>query len=295
MLDAGLREAGCPVRAFNFGVQGLTAAELIWLTGELAEIGGRRWKAVIVERTQLPLRTVRIHPQYRAAIGDRSLQQAWLSIQGMVTAERGRLFAVIGTGFVVAGYVYRQIGPGQIADLFKARPAQEPDGGYTIDLSRGGFVPLEQEVSPVLKGRADRMDWAKFATQLVELRTNPPRAEPLSPMRLDYMRAQIEAARRLAPEVVLALQPQASRHEVDDSASLMAAAAEGKLGDVVPINLGDPMAYPSFFADGLWFDSDHLFGDGPRRASRELGRRLCEEVPRAALEPRGSLYQLPST
>ena len=159
------------------------------------------------------------------------------------------------------------------------RPAELRDGGYTIDLSRDGFVPLEQEVSPVLKARADRMDWSEFATRLVEMRTNPPKGRPLSTGRLDHMRAQIEAARRVAPKVALALLPQALRYVVDENASVVEAAADGELGDVVLLNLGNPIAYPQLFADGLWYDDDHIFGDGPIRASQMLGRMLCEALP----------------
>ena len=122
VLDGSLREAGCPVRTFNFGVQGLTAAELSWLTGKLAEIEGGRWKAVVIERTMLPMRTLRSILSDRAPFGNMTLQQAWLSVQAMATSGRGPVFTVAGTGVVVASYLNRQIGPGQIADLFEGAP-----------------------------------------------------------------------------------------------------------------------------------------------------------------------------
>lgn len=279
VLDAAAAEAGCRVRTFNFGVQGLTAAEQSWLTGKLAEIGGRRPKAVLIERPQLPLGTWQYAGSERHRIGHGDLHQIWLSTQALLTSERGRAAIAVNIGNVVLGYLYDQLGPGQLAHLLEPQPSEVPADGFTIDLSRDGFVPLEQEVSPRLKARADRMDWAEFATRLENLRTEPPVPHGLSPMRLDHMRTQIAEARRVTPQVVLTLLPQAIRSMVDDSASIVEAAATGAFGSLPILDLADPLAHPQLFADGIWFDDDHLLGDGVPRVSRELGRMLCAGVP----------------
>ncbi len=279
VLDAAAAEAGCRVRTFNFGVQGLTAAEQSWLTGKLAEIGGRRPKAVLIERPQLPLGTWQYAGSDRHRIGHGDLHQVWLSTQALLTSQRGRLAIAVDVGYVMLGFLYNQLGPGELARLFKPAPSEVPADGFTIDLSRDGFIPLEQEVSPRLTARADRMDWAEFATRLKKLRAEPPVPRALSPMRLDHLRTQIVEAQRVAPQVVLTLLPQAIRSVVDDSASIAAAGAAGAFGSLPILDLADPLAHPLLFADGIWFDDDHLKGDGVPRVSHELGRMLCAAVP----------------
>jgi hypothetical protein len=279
VLDASLRQAGCPVRTFNLGVPGLTAAEQSWVTARLAEIGGGRWKAVLIERPQLPLRTWRFVGSGRHRMGHQEPHQVWLSIEALATSTRTRLDAAVDMAQVVLGYLYYQLGPGQLAALVRPDPATVPDEGYRIDLSRHGFVPLEEEVSPLLQARADRMDWDEFATRLAELRAAPPEAGPLGTVRLDHLRAQIADARRVAPVVGLLLLPQAIRAMIDDSASIVRAVEDGALGDVAAVSLGDPAAYPALFADGIWYDDDHVMGDGTRRVGQELGRAMCRAMP----------------
>lgn len=279
LLDEGLREAGCPLRSFNFGVPGLTAAELDWLTGKLATIPGGSWRAVLIERPQLPLRTLRYLGSDRHRLGHLEPHQLWLSYQALATSARSRLNWGVDMVHEVLGYLYYQIGPGEFGRALAKQPAEVPADGFTIDLGRDGFVPLEKEVSPLLKARADRMDWNEFAQRLAQLRGNPPAAAPLSEMRLDHMREQIAMARRVAPTVVLTLLPQAIRSVVDDSASIVEAAADGAFGQTPIVNMGDPLAHPRLFADGIWFDDDHLLGDGPARLGHELGRTLCRSVP----------------
>ena len=278
-LDAGLRGTGCPLRSFNFGVPGLTAAELSWLTETLAAVPGRHWRAVLIERPQLPLRTLRYLGSDRHRLGHIEPHQLWLSYQALATSARSRLNWGVDMIHEVLGYLYYQIGPGEIGRLMAQAPPEVPADGFTIDLGRGGFVPLEEEVSPLLKARADRMDWSEFAERLVELRSRPAAAAPLSGMRLDHMREQIADARRVAPIVVLTLLPQAIRSVVDDSASIVEAGARGAFGDVPIVNMGDPQAHPRLFADGIWFDDDHLLGDGPARLGQEMGQALCRAVP----------------
>ncbi|HMR32690.1 MAG TPA: hypothetical protein PKA13_14280 [Geminicoccaceae bacterium] len=278
-LDDGLRAAGCPVRTYNFGVPGLTAAEQDWLTGKLAEVPDRRWRAVLIERPQLPLRTLRYLGSDRHRLGHVEPHQLWLSYQSLATSSRSRLNWGVDMVHEVLGYLYYQLGPGELGRLVAEPAADVPSDGFTIDLSRGGFVPLEEEVSPLLKARADRMDWDEFARRLVELRSDPPVAAPLPELRLDQMREQIEQARRLAPTVVIALLPQAIRSVVDENASIVEAGKAGAFGDTPILNMGDPQAHPRLFADGIWFDDDHLMGDGPSRLGQDLGRALCQRVP----------------
>lgn len=279
VLDRSLAEAGCPVRVFNLGVQGLTAAEQYWLTGQLAAFGRGRWKAVLIERPQLPQATWRFVGSGRHRMGHSDLEQVRLSFEALATARRSRLLTASDMAQVALGYLYYQIGPGRLAELIEPKPEAVPDEGYRIDLSRDGFVPLEEEISPILKQRADRMDWNEFAERLEGIRHTLPTASPLSAMRLDHLRAQVADAERVSPNVGLLLLPQAAQDTIDDSASLAEAAAAGELGRVPVVNMGDPIAYPRLFADGIWFDDDHLLGDGVPRVSAALGPAICTAMP----------------
>jgi hypothetical protein len=187
---------------------------------------------------------------------------------------------------VALGYLYYEIGPGRLAELIRPKPDAVPDEGYRIDLTRDGFVPLEEEVSPLLQPRTDRMDWDEFADRLDRLRQTLPTASPLSATRLHHLQAQIADAGRVAPSVALLLLPQASQATIDDSASIAQASAEGRLGRAAVVNLGDPIAYPRLFADGIWYDDDHLMGAGVRRVSSALGPAICGALP--ALQAPGS-------
>lgn len=278
VLDRSLAEAGCPVRAYNFGIPGLTVAELHWLAARLAEIDGG-WKAVLIERPQLPLRTWRFVGSGRHRMGHMELAQVGLSVEALATSSRSRLNAAVDMAQVALGYLYYEIGPGRLAELIEAKPETVPDEGFRIDLSRDGFVPLEEEVSALLKTRADRMDWDEYAGRLAGLRRTLPSPSPLPEARLEHLRAQIADAGKVAPNVGLLLLPQAQRTSVDDSASIAEAAAAGELGRVAVVNLGDPIAYPRLFDDGIWYDDDHLMGDGVPRASAALGPAICKALP----------------
>ena len=278
VLDRSLAEAGCPVRVYNFGVPGLTAAELHWLAARLAEIDGG-WQAVLIERPQLPLRTWRFVGSGRHRMGHMELAQVGLSVEALATSSRSRLNAAVDMVQVALGYLYYEIGPGRLAELIEAKPETVPDEGFRIDLSRDGFVPLEEEVSALLQARADRMDWDEFAVRLASLRRTAPASTPLSEARLDHLRAQIADAGRVAPNVGLLLLPQAQKASVDDSAAIAEAVAAGEFGRVALVNLGDPIAYPRLFDDGIWYDDDHLLGEGVPRASAALGPAICTALP----------------
>ncbi|MFO1070621.1 MAG: hypothetical protein U1E14_19045 [Geminicoccaceae bacterium] len=287
-LDPAMAAAGCPLRSFNMGVQGLTSAELLWLLPRLAEVereAGVHWPVIAVDRPQIALRILRELGTERLAYTMRQPGAVRTLLDGIWTSSRSLLNKVMDSRDVLLAWLYYRLEPGVLARrLLPLAPALQGGPGLTVDLARGGFVPLEEETDPMLPPRRAAINWESFGQELDRVMQLDTEAARLSDARAAHFRAQLDAARAVAPSVVLVLMPQATRDWVADSKALEQAAAEGRLGDVAVVNLGDPARYPQLFARELWFDTDHVAAEGVQRLNAALGPALC-----AALKAKGAV------
>jgi hypothetical protein len=81
-----------------------------------------------------------------------------------------------------------------------------------------------------------------------------------------------------------------------DARAIGQAAAEGRLGTVSFINLGDPAAVPELFAPELWHDNLHLYSVGTEIVTRAIATQLCaaERASDSAAPPHDALAAAPS-
>jgi hypothetical protein len=281
-LDPAMAAAGCALRSFNMGLQGLTSAELYWLLQELAGVeraAGVQWAVVAVDRPQIALRILRELGTERLAYTMRRPGAVRTLLEGIWTSSRSLINKVMDSRDVLLAWLYYSIEPGVLARrLLPMAPALDAGPGLTVDLARDGYVPIEEETDPMLPPRVAAIDWDRFGQELERLTQLDGEAASLSDARAAHFRGQLDAARAVAPRVVLVLMPQATRDWVADSRALERAAADGRLGDVAVVNLGDPARYPQLFARELWFDTDHVGVEGVQRLNAALGPALCEAL-----------------
>jgi hypothetical protein len=279
VFDAEMARLGCHSRSFNMGVHALNTAEERHLLKRLAEIDAGRWKWIFIERKQLPARQLRALGSDRQYYFLSGITDLRLSLESIWTSNRGLRNNLIDTVHLLLAYAYVNIGGGQLSRLLPTPPgASRPEPRVRVDLSRRGFVPVELEIEPALRRRAAAMDRKALAERLALTRAHDGRFERLSEARAAHFAEQVAAARRVAPNVGLVIFPQAWSYWVDDILALEQAAREGRLGEVTVVNLGDPRRHPEIYVERLWYENDHVIGEGAVMLSTYLARELCPHV-----------------
>lgn len=295
LFDAEMARQGCRARSFNMGVQALTLSEEHRLVQELARIG--RWDRVVLERNPIPLRSLDLVGTDRGTFGFGTLTGVRLALLDLWTSPGNLLERLWGMAEVVLVGAYEQLGIGRIARLVE-RPgnAELPTDDRVVAMDRAGFVPIEAEVDPVMRARVAAIDRERlydFVRQTRELAGPPPR---LGERRAALLREQIEHARSIAAGVAYVVWPHSRPQWAQDARAIGQAAAEGRLGTVSFINLGDPAAVPELFAPELWHDNLHLYSVGTEIVTRAIATQLCaaERASESAAPPHDALAAAPS-
>jgi hypothetical protein len=274
LFDEEMAQQGCSSRSFNMAVQALTVAEEHRLVQELAAIG--HWERVVLERNPPPLRPLQMLGTDRGAFGFGSLASIRLGLLDIWTSPERFAEQAWSTAGVLLVAAYEQIGIGRLGRLINKPGDDEiPTDGRIVDMSRGGFVPIEAETDPVMLTRVAGVDWPRLHDYLRQSRELKGPAEPLSEARAAMIRDQIDHARALAPSVGYVVWPHSRPQWADDARAIDRAAAEGRLGDAVLINLGDPELTPELFAQELWHDNLHLYTTGTNMITQAIAAQMC--------------------
>lgn len=276
VFDAEMARLGCASRSFNMGVHALNVAQERYLLRRLAKIGQGRWARVLIERPELPSYAWWSRDTDQQYYFMTSVTDLWLASRSLWTSPRRRRDNAFDTAQLIAAFLSSQLGGGQLGRLLAIAPRTlDPEPGYLVDLSRHGFVPVEREINPGIRARAERFDHAAAGRLLATAKAHDGQVRPLTWSRSAYLWARIAEARQVAPEVALIVFPEVDPAWVDEALTLEQVAREGGLDGVALVNLGDPRRHPEFFDERLWYEDNHLIAEGAAMLSSAIARELC--------------------
>jgi hypothetical protein len=279
LLDAEAARQGCRISSYNMGVQGLNPPELRHLLAELAAIRRPRWQWVLLERLPEPGGSFFERGTNRASWAMRDLDDLRIGLTSILTAPNRFLIRAYDATHMLGLFVYNRLGIGQLGGLI-GRPsdAELPTDGYLVDLSRRGYVPMEEEIDPVLHARVAAIDHANLARHLSEARAQDGTFAPLSELRAGHFAELLAQAREVAPRVGLVLMPKSRARWIPDALAIEDAILAGRLSADAVVNFDDPRRHPRFYRPEAWYDEDHVTLPHVRSLTRSLAGELCRQM-----------------
>ncbi len=289
LLQEVSQQHGCDVRAFNLGVSKLRLTELRHLAEQLSPAMFANYDLIFVS----PMASSGIAAANWSSNRIRYFtdwEGYWVSLidiwhvpsKGVKGIARKVVFSAKLTG----AFVYRQLGIGQLATLFRG-PEQAVadnesgdhfDGAAIVDFSRHGYVALDDEPHEQFLRRGEKI-----------LR-NPGHFEGLKTRRAeagDFRGSRAERAferftwtkEHLAEFDVpfaMFLPPM-----LPDRAQDQALAETAITRDVPVLNLNRLDLYPELFEIEHWFDYYHVGRSGAELLTTRIGERICPLIEQA--------------
>lgn len=277
VFDAGLAEAGRPLRSFSFGLLGMQPHEAASLVRRLVAMEPARLRFVVIEpgdfdpaiprENRFKQRAIFWHdlPQTRAAWGSVLRRGGPFTGQADLLLTHGLHFAARCLSLDRGFDLLRRLSPAAAP-----RPARSEAAEIA---RRQGFLPYTEDSYTFSEERraflADPAAYARQVRRLAELRAE---GEPSSGSRdgeiFAAQIAELERARIAAVYLVPAT-----------TQALPAIGALHRRGELPRLlDFGDPSRYPELYAPERRFDTEHLTQEGAELFSRLLAERFSREI-----------------
>lgn len=279
LLDGEAAAQGCSIHSYNMGVQGLGPTELRHLLAALAAIRAPSWRWVLLERLPEGSDAFYGRGTVRASWAMRDLTDLRIALTSLLTSPSRLLLRAFDSAQAVALFAYNRLGIGQLGRWLQRRDGGPlPTDGFLIDLSRRGYVPMEEEIDPVLHARVAAIDHANLERHLTESRGQGGAFRPLSAVRAEHFAEQVAMARAVAPKVGLVLMPKSRARYIPDALAIEDAILTGRLPADAVVNFNDPRRYPQFYRHDAWYDEDHVVLPQAMFLTRSLADELCRQM-----------------
>ncbi len=265
-------DAGCPdMRAFNFGVFGLTGAELDFVVDEVLSAPGADLRMVVLEDAlpQPSLMAETTNSRARWFHGPAYWSGALDNITSYPESLPKRIFR---TGIFVYGAGFDLSGAGLGAALLF--PPAHPDTEAPLDLSRLGYEPLGSILTDnIVARRTDFLNNPDGFTKALARYGAPSneaveaRAAHIAKRLRDLEALGINAAFYISPDLA----------ELDRTP---------RVGDAVQaldpslnvFNYNRPDLHKDIFERDIWHDFSHLLPRGAERLSTYIGADICASL-----------------
>ncbi len=268
-VDAAAAAAGCPdVRAFNFGVFGLTGAELDWVVDEILSAPGADLRTMVLEDPLPQPRTMddAINERARWFHGPAYWGGALANIESYPESLPKRIFR---TGIFTYGAAFDLSGAGLGASL--AFPPAGPPAAEPLDLSRRGYEPLGSVLTDNIVARREDFlnDPEGFGLALV--RYGAPSDEAVE-ARAAYIAQRLRAIAARGVDAAFYVSPDLVELDRTPRVGEAVRAVDPAL---TVLNYNRPDQYPDLFERDVWHDFSHLLPEGAERLSAHIGADLC--------------------
>lgn len=269
-VEAAATANGCPdMRAFNFGVFGLTGAELDWLTGEILDAPGARLRTVVIEDPLPQPRTMDEATNERARWfhGPDYWDGALANIESYPESLPKRIFR---TGIFAYGAAFDLSGAGLGAAL-AFPPADKPaEGG--LDLSMRGYEPLGSVLTDnIVARRREFIDNPQgFADALARYGAASDEAVEA---RAAYIAGRLQAIEAKGVQAAFYVSPDLAEL---DRTPRVGEAVRALDPSLTVLNYNRPDQYADIFERDVWHDFSHLLPEGAARLSAHIGADLCD-------------------
>lgn len=277
-VEAAAAAKGCPdVRAFNFGVFGLTGAELDWMVDEILETPGANLRTVILEDPLPQPRTMDDATNERARWfhGPAYWRGALANIESYPESMPKRVFR---TGIFAYGAAFDLSGAGLGAAL--AFPAANAEAKEPRELLRRGFEPLGSVLTDnIVERRAEFVNDPEGFTAALS-RYGAPSNEAVD-ARAAYIAGRLKAIEARGVSAAFYVSPDLAELDRTPRVGDAVRALDPSL-DVM--NYNRPDQYPDIFERDVWHDFSHLLPEGAGRLSAHIGSDLCDSWTRTGGE-----------
>ena len=268
---------GCPdMRVFNFGVFGLTGAEMDWIVDEVMSTPGADLRMVVLED---PL------PQPRAMSETTNTRARWFhgpdfwdgALDNITSYPESLPKRVFRTGIFAYGAVFDLSGAGLgAALLFPPAWTGSREGGASgpAYLTMGGYEPLGSSLTDnIIARRAEFLAHPEAFTEALS-RYGAASDEAVE-ARADYLAGHLRAVEAQGVKAALYVSPHLA--ELDRTPRVGAAVA-AIAPDLSVFNYNRPDQYPDLFVRDEWHDISHLLPAGAERLSVHVGADLCRSL-----------------
>jgi len=273
-VDAAAALAGCPdVRAFNFGVFGLTGPEMDWLADEILSAPGANLRTVVLEDPLPQPRHMDDTTNERARWfhGPAYWSGALANIESYPESLPKRIFR---TGIFTYGAAFDLSGAGLGASL--VFPPAMPGETEPLDLSRRGYEPLGSVPTDNIVAR--RQDFLNnpggFDSALA--RYGAPSDEAVE-ARAAYIARRLKAIAARGVEAAFYVSPDLAELDRTPRTGEVVRALDPSL---TVLNYNRPDQYKDLFERDVWHDFSHLLPQGAERLSAHIGADLCNSRKR---------------
>lgn len=277
-VEAAAAANGCPdMRAFNFGVFGMTGAELDWTTGEILSASGAALRTLVLED---PL------PQPRAMDEATNERARWFhgpdywdgavdNIRSYPESRSKRLFR---TGIFLYGVAFDLSGVGLGAAL--VFPPVSTEAFEPPDVSRRGFEPLGSVLTENIIARREEFVSNPEGFVSALKRYGAASDEPVAE-RAAYIAERLRSIEARGVNAALYVSPDLGELDRTPRVGGALSALDPSL-DVY--NYNQPDQYADLFERDVWHDFSHLLPVGAERLSVHLGTDICDSWKRDAGE-----------
>lgn len=279
LLKQVAQRNGCDVRAFNLGISQLRLTELRYIKNQLpVEVIGDYDLIVLsplatsgIKVENWPSNRVQHFSDWEGYKS--SLIDLW---EYPETKTRSLYYSALLSG----SFIYRQLGIGRLTNRLQGWPGSLSDsttgdvfdGSAIVDLSRDGFVPLDDEPHEYFKIRRQKI--LNNGDHFENLKTSGPDIAHFEGPRAErawrrYQRSMEYFADLNAP-ILMFLLPMVGRSTQDQALADHAKSLEMPL-----LNYNRIDHYPSFFDRSKWFDFRHTNQAGATAVTEQLGNDIC--------------------
>lgn len=269
---------GCrDVRAFNFGVFGLTGAELDWVVDEILETPGANLRMVILEDPLPQPRRMDEATNERARWfhGPAYWSGALANIGSYPESMPKRVFR---TGIFAYGAAFDLSGAGLGAAL--AFPPANGPASEPLDLARRGFEPLGSVLTDNIVARREEFlnDPDGFGRALARYGAASDEAVEA---RAAYMAGRLKAIEARGVDAAFYVSPDLVELDRTPRVGEAVRALAPSLG---VLNYNRPDQYADIFERDVWHDFSHLLPKGAERLSAHIGADICDSWTRTGEE-----------
>lgn len=271
VLDSEAKKYGCHIRAFNFGIHGLSLLEQSFLIDRIAE-SGKSFKTIVIEPYSVPDRRLN-----QFISGRRRYFYNWSNIADIFIDHftmphvRGPRRCLTDTICIATGFIYEQSGVGRITNFIF--PAASPKKGYKPTEISTGFIPKNGYLGG--KGGSINQRYLEKVDRFMQVQKTA--AEKASvrhkvDFRYDLVVGIVDKIRRLNIEPVILIMPQIEFYDSKCLAEKITTSC-GKTLSV--LNFNSPSDYPELFKCENRSDIAHLNRQGSTVMSKLLAPKLC--------------------
>lgn len=275
-VAASAADAGCPdVRAFNFGVFGLTGAELDFVVDEVLSAPGADLRMVVLEDAL---------PQPSAMVDATNTRARWFhgpaywggALDNITSYPESLPKRIFRTGIFVYGAGFDLSGAGLGAALMF--PPAHPYTEAPMDLSLLGYEPLGSILTDNIVAR--RKDFLNNPDGFTKALTHygAPSNEAVE-ARAAYIAQRLKAIEARGVDAAFYVSPDLVELDRTPRVGEAVQALDPSL-DV--FNYNRPDRYTDIFEREMWHDFSHLLPQGAERLSAYVGADICESLTQSS-------------